>query len=136
VVIPISGVHRAIIKAVNYARSISNNVTAVYVELDPGGAERVRAEWASWFPDVKLEIVPSPYRSIVGPLLDFLERTDREHNDGTLASVVLPEFVPARWWQFALHNQSAWLIKNALLYGRRKYGYSRVIIDIPYYLHD
>jgi hypothetical protein len=87
-----------------------------------------------WWPDVPLVVQPSPYRSIVGPLLDYLDETDRRHNDGQLATVVLPEFVPARWWQNLLHNQTTWLIKTALLYRRRQLGYQRVIIDVPYHL--
>jgi hypothetical protein len=72
--------------------------------------------------------------AIVGPLLDYLDRTDDEHADGQLATVVLPEFVPARWWHSLLHNQTAWLIKAALLYRRRHLGYQRAIVDIPYHL--
>ena len=79
-------------------------------------------------------ILPSPYRSIVGPLLDYLDKTDEEHGDGQLATVVLPEFVPARWWHSLLHNQTAWLIKAALLYRRRHLGYQRAIVDVPYHL--
>lgn len=134
VVIPISGVHRGIVDAISFARSISNDVTGVYVELEPGAGEHVRAMWQSWWPDVPLVIKPSPYRSIVGPLLDFLDETDLQHHDGQQAIVVLPEFVPARWWHGLLHNQTAWLIKSALLYNRRNRGYQRVIIDIPYHL--
>ncbi len=134
VVVPISGVHRGIVGAVNFARSISNHVTAVYVELEPGTGERIRAEWERWWPDVPLVVVPSPYRSIIGPLLNFLDETDREHNDGQQAAVVLPEFIPARWWQALLHNQTAWLLKAALLYRRRQLGFPRVIIDVPYHL--
>jgi hypothetical protein len=66
--------------------------------------------------------------------LDFLDKTDEEHNDGQLAAVVVPEFVPARAWESLLHGQSAWLIKTALLYRRRHKGYQRVIIDVPYHL--
>ena len=134
VVIPISGVHRAALEAVSYARSISPDVTAVYIELTPGSAEAVRQRWARWVPDVPLVVLDSPYRSIVGPLLDFLDETDRQHNDGQLATVVLPEFVPARWWHSLLHNQTAWLIKTALLYRQRKQGFQRVIIDVAYHL--
>jgi hypothetical protein len=133
-VIPISGVHRGIVDAVDYARSISQHVTAVYVELEPGAGERIREKWQRWWPDVPLVILPSPYRSIVGPLLDFLDRTDQEHADGQLATVVLPEFVPAHWWHSLLHNQTAWLIKAALLYRRRHLGYQRAIVDMPYHL--
>jgi amino acid transporter len=134
VVIPISGVHRGIFDAINFARSISEDVTAVYVELEPGTGQRVREKWEKWWPDVPLVILPSPYRSIVGPLLNFLDETDRQHNDGQLAVVVLPEFIPARWWENLLHNQTAWLIKAALLYRRRHLGFQRTIIDIPYHL--
>jgi amino acid transporter len=134
VVIPISGVHRGIIDALGYARSISGDVTAVYVELEPGSGERIREKWAQYWPEVPLVLLPSPYRSIVGPLLEFLDRTDEEHNDGQLATLVLPEFVPAKWWHGFLHNQTAWLIKAALLYRRRHLGYQRVIVDIPYHL--
>ncbi len=134
VVIPISGVHRGIVDALSYARSISADVTAVYIELEPGSGEQIREKWEVWWPHVPLVILPSPYRSIVGPLLDYLDKTDEEHNDGQLATVVLPEFVPARWWQGFLHNQTAWLLKAALLYRRRHLGYQRAIVDVPYHL--
>jgi amino acid transporter len=134
VVIPISGVHRGIVDAVAYAQSISSDVTGVYVELDPGAGQRIGEKWAHWWPDIPLVILPSPYRSIVGPLLDFLDEIDRQHDDGQLATVVLPEFVPAKWWHGLLHNQTAWLIKAALLYRRRHFGFQRAIIDIPYHL--
>jgi amino acid transporter len=134
VVIPVSGVHRGVVDAVNFARSISKNVTAVYVELEPGAGEKARLEWESWWPDVPMVVVPSPYRSIVAPLLQFLEETDTQHNDGQLATVVLPEFIPGRWWQSLLHNQTAWLLKTTLLYSRRYNGLERVIIDVPFHL--
>jgi len=134
VVVPISGVHRGIVDAVNFARSISENVTAVYVELEPGAGPHIRERWERWWPGVSLVVVPSPYRSIIGPLLDFLDETDRQHNDGQLAVVVLPEIVPAKWWHGLLHNQTAWLIRAALLYRRRHLGFQRVIVDAPYHL--
>jgi hypothetical protein len=109
-------------------------VTGVYIELEPGAGDRIRERWEDWWPDVPLAIRPSPYRSIVGPLLDFLDETDQEHNDGQLATVVLPEFVPAKWWHAVLHNQTTWLLRAALLYRRRRYGYQRTIIDVAYHL--
>lgn len=134
VVVPISGVHRGVIDAMNYARSIAQDVTAVYIELEPGSGEQVRHKWEHWWPDVPLIVRPSPYRSIIGPLLDVLDEIDAQHHDGQLATVVLPEFVPARWWHGLLHNQTTWLIKAALLYRRRRLGYQRAIIDVPYHL--
>ncbi len=133
-VVPVSGVHRGIIDAMDLAQSISKDVTAVYVELEPGASEQVRKNWACWWPDVPLVILPSPYRSIVQPLLDYLDEDDRKHNDGTLAAVVLPEFIPARWWQALLHNQTSLMLRSALLYRRRTLGFQRIIIDVPYHL--
>jgi amino acid transporter len=135
-VIPVSGVHRGTIDAMNFARAISKDVTAVYIELEPEITPNVQEMWKRWFPDTPLIVRPSPYRSIVGPLLDFLDETDLQHHDGQLAVIVLPEFIPARWWQGLLHNQTSWLIKTAMLYRRRQLGYQRVIIDIPYHLRD
>jgi amino acid transporter len=134
IVIPISGVQRVTIEAVSFALSISNDITAVYVELEPGRAQAVRDTWQRWWPDIPLVVLESPYRSILGPLLDFLDQTDRQRNDGQLATVVLPEFVPAKWWQGLLHNQTTWLMKTALLYRRRSLGYQRVIIELPFHL--
>lgn len=136
IVIPVSGVHRGVIDAIAFARSISDDVTAVYVELEPGNGEKVRNKWKRWWPDIPLMVVPSAYRSIIGPLLEYLDKTDAEHHDGQLATVILPEFIPAKWWQALLHNQTAWLLKTALLYRRRNLGYQRVIIDIPYHLKE
>ncbi|HEY4667436.1 MAG TPA: APC family permease [Anaerolineales bacterium] len=132
-VVPISGVHRGVVDAINFARAITKNVTAAYIELEPGSGEKVQQEWARSWPDVPLVIIPSPYRSIIGPLLDYLDLIDTRYNDGQAAVVVLPEFIPAKWWQSLLHNQTAWLIKVALLYRRRRKGFQRVIIDVPYH---
>ena len=134
VVIPISGVHRGIVDAVDFARGMTSHVTAVYVELEPGEANDICKRWNDLWPDVPLVVVSSPYRSIIQPIIDFLDKTDLEHNDGQHAAVILPEFVPAKWWQSLLHNQTAWLLKAALLYHRRTGGFPRVVIDVPYYL--
>lgn len=135
VVLPVSGIHRGLVEAVNFARSISNNVTAVFVDMDPDSEkESLKKDWETWFPDVALVVVDSPYRSLVEPLLTFLDRTDLEHHDGQQAVLVLPELIPAQGWQEMLHNQSAGEIKKALLYQRRRVGLQRVIIDVPYHL--
>ncbi len=133
-IIPISGVHRGVVEALRYARSISNQVTAVYVEINPEDTPEIQADWQVWGQDVPLVLVPSPYRSLIGPLLAYLEQTDLEHNDGQQASVLLPEFVPGRWWQNLLHNQSANLLRLAMLYTRHKHGHPRAIIDVPFYI--
>jgi len=131
---PISSVHRGTIEALRYARTISDDVKAIYIETDPEQTEKVKKAWDIWGQDVPLVVVPSPYRSLIGPFMDYIYQNDQEINDGQLATILLPEFVPVRWWHFLLHNQTATLIRLALLYDRRKFGYSRAIIDIPFHL--
>ena len=135
VVIPVSGVHRGMLDAINFARAISDDVTAVYIDINPDrDEEAMRRQWEAWLPDVPLVTISSPYRSIVEPLLEFLNQTDLDHHDGQQAVLVLPELIPASPWQEILHNQSADMIKEALLYKRRFGGFQRVIIDVPYHL--
>jgi amino acid transporter len=134
VVIPVSGVNYSVLGAIRYSQSISNNITALYVEIEPGGGKYIQEAWQRSWPDIPLVVVPSPYRSIVGPILDFLDETDRANADGQLATVVLPEIIPAKWWHGLFHNQTSWMIKAALLYRRRVLGFQRAIIDVPYHL--
>lgn len=134
VILPISGVHRGILEALDFALSISRDVTAVYIEIHPGDARRIRDTWQDWGRDVPLKVLDSPYRSIVDPLMDYLDALDGHLAQGQQVVIIVPEFIPARWWQFWLHNQTAWLIKLALLYRRRRHGHGRVIVDIPFYL--
>ncbi|MBN2471163.1 MAG: APC family permease, partial [Anaerolineae bacterium] len=137
VVIPVAGVHRGMIAAVQYARSISDDVTAVYIEMDPAGGEALREKWRRYGLDrlATLVVVSSPYCSVIAPFLDYLDAADRTAADGQLATVVIPEFVPARWWHHLLHNQTAWVLKLVMLYRRHKLGRSRVIIDVPFHLY-
>jgi len=135
---PVAGVHRGVIDALNYACSIADDVIAVYVELEPDTAETMRARWEAAGMDrvARLITVPSPYRSLIGPFLDCVERLDEESPDGWPVTVLIPEFVPARWWHFLLHNQTALPLKWALVYRRHRHGKSRAVIDVPFYLRD
>jgi amino acid transporter len=133
VVLPVSSLHRGVVEALRYARAISDHITAVFIEIEPGSGELVRQKWDEWGfdQDAELVVVPSPYRSVIGPFLEFLDKTDQEHHDGHLATVLLPEFITARWWEALLHNQTAWLLKLALLYRRHTFGKVRAIVDVP-----
>lgn len=135
-VVPVAGVHRGVIVALQYARAMTDDVQAVYVETEPGTSDTLREKWQHYGLDAiaPLTIVPSPYRSYIGPLLNYLDVLDAEADDGQLASIVIPEFVPARWWHNLLHNQTAWLLKLALTYRRYWQGKTRAIIDVPFHL--
>ena len=134
VVLLVSGVHRGTLEALRFARSLSKDVTAVVVDVEPQVTARVRERWPQWGHKVPLVVLDSPFRSTVGPLLTYIDEIDRRDPERGLAVIVLPEFVPARWWHELLHNQTARAIKRALLYRRGKTGKDHVIIDVPYHL--
>lgn len=129
VVIPISGVNRAVVRAVDYARHRSTDVRAVLVDIDPRETARIEIQWAQWGCGVPLIVLPSPYRSILETLLDYIEQLLQKDQEGWI-TVVLPEILPARWWQNILHNQRALMLKAALLFKERV-----VLTDVPFHLH-
>ena len=128
VIVPIGGLQRAVVKALRYARSLSSDVRAVYVELDPTATEAVRRQWTEWGQGVDLVVLESPYRSLMEPLLDYIEDLQQREPSAYL-TVILPEFVPRRLWQHLLHNQHALLIKGALLFKP-----NIVVTSVPFHL--
>jgi amino acid transporter len=127
VVVPVSGVHRAVVQAIDYAKTLSPDVRAIYVGLDAEATAEIQRAWATWGRGVPLVVLESPYRSLMEPMLEYLEaiRADRP----AFVTVVLPEFVPARWWHAIFHNQSALLIKGALLFTP-----NTVVTSVPFHL--
>jgi len=115
-VVPISAVNRATIHAVRYAKSIAHEVEAVHVAIDPERVKQIREQWNQWGGGVPLRILESPYRSIVQPLVDHIDDLMHGRRGNEMVTVVLPEFVTAHWWEGLFHNQSAFLIKGALLF--------------------
>lgn len=113
VIIPISTFHKGTAKAISYALSISDDVRAIYISLDPERTKKIRDIWSHWCIDIPLVILDSPYRSIIRPLLDYIDKLQQEEPD-QLITVILPEFVAAKWWQQFLHNQTALLIRGIL----------------------
>jgi hypothetical protein len=133
VIVPVAGLHRGVLKAVHYARTLGGDLHVVTAEVDAQETEQLSSQWHEVLTEVPLEVLPSPYRSVVTPLLEFIDGFLRE--EGDYVTVVVPEFVPARWWHHLLHNETAWLLKLALLYGRRDWrGRFRIITDVPFYL--
>jgi amino acid transporter len=129
VVVPVSTLHRGVINALTYAESIApGNVIAVHVSLDEEQTAKLRAKWAKWGGNTQLVVLDSPYRSLVRPLIRYLDEVDRRW-DNDMITVILPEFVPARWWHALLHNQTALMIKGALLFRK-----NRVVTSVPYRL--
>ncbi|HEV2837513.1 MAG TPA: APC family permease [Pyrinomonadaceae bacterium] len=130
VVVPISGLHRGVLTALEYAKSISknNNVTAVYVDFEEEATAKLREKWERWGIGVKLVVLPSPYRELTRPLLKYIKRIEKQRHDDVI-TIVLPEFIPAKWWQHILHNQSSLLLKGALLFRE-----GVIVTSVPYHL--
>lgn len=129
-VMPIGGVNRAVVLALDYLLDNVErpDVRAVYVDTDQAATAEVKAQWEKWGRGVPLIVIPSPFRSILVPLLQYVEQV-RQQNIGGWVTVVLPEVIPGRWWQTLLHNQRALLIKGALLF-----KYRTIVLDVPYHL--
>jgi amino acid transporter len=128
VLIPIGGMQRAVVEALRYAETLSDDVRAVYVDVDPTATDHIKRQWQVWGGRVKLIVLDSPYRSVMEPLLEYIEQVQNDREDDYV-TVILPEFVPARWWQHLLHNQRALLIKGALLFRP-----NTVVTSVPFHL--
>ena len=134
VVVPVAKIHRGTLAALHFARSLSDDVTAVTVDVDRAGTANRRLAWRALGIPEPLVVLPTPYRSIIAPLMEFLDEVDRREPQRGQAVVVLPLFVPGRWWHHLLHNQTALMLKAALLFRSRGPEDARVIIDVPYRL--
>src|SRR5437867_2184419 len=128
VVVPVAGVSKSTASALAYALLLSQNIRAVAVATNPEQVARLQDDWDMWDSGVPLEVLISPYRSIVRPLLDYIDRVENEEQPDWL-TVVLPEVVPARWWHNIFHNQTALAIKAALLFRPNV-----VVTSVPYHL--
>ena len=127
VILPISGVHQGTLAGLHFARSLSSDITAVYISMDDEEAKRIQEKWSVWGGGVRLVILESPFRLLLEPLLEYIEALSkiRQHNE--VFMVVVPQFVSNQWWKGLLHNQTASILRQNLM--------SRpgiVIIEVPY----
>ncbi len=129
VLVPVARLDRSAVQAVAFARSISPTVRAVHIASTAESAEQFRQRWMLWTRDVPLDVIESPYRSLLQPLLRYIERVD-ERDDRPI-TIVLAEFVPRNWWEFILHSQTALRLKFALLFRP-----NTIVIDVPYHFAD
>jgi amino acid transporter len=128
VLVMVGDLHKGVVRALQYARTLSPSAKAVYVELDPEKTRRLEERWITWGMGVPLVVLSSPYRSLLTPFLDYVDHL-LARGENHMVTVVIPEFLPARWWQQLLHNQTATLIKVSLLFRKNV-----VVTDVPYLL--
>ena len=128
VLVLVGDLHKGVLHALQYARMLSPSVKGVYVELDPDKTRRLEEKWIKWGMGAPLVVLTSPYRSLLHPFLEYLNHL-LASGDNHMVTIVVPEFVPAKWWQHLLHNQTALLIKGALLFRKNV-----VVTNVPYHL--
>ena len=129
VLVLVSGVHRGVIPALQYGQSLTaDNIQALYINLDEESTNRMREKWQQWGCGIELVTLPSPYRALIRPIREYIDQLERRYSDDVV-TVILPEFIPNRWWQNFLHNQTAIAIKTMLLFTKNV-----VVVSVPYHL--
>lgn len=128
VIVLTPSLHRGVLPALEYAKNLSPDVRAVHIEVDPIDTGLLEDRWERWGGGIPLVVLESPYRSLVGPLLEYLEEAKLE-KENSVITVVIPEFVPVKWWHKILHNQSGFVIKFVLLFRR-----DIITTNVRYYL--
>lgn len=129
VLLLIGGVHQGTLPALQYARMLSDDVTAVHVAVDPAEAGRVQKKWETWGEGVRLVILDSPYRLLNEPLLQYIKRIAAQRQPRETITIVVPQFVPHNWFDNLLHSQTALTLRLALMFTP-----DVVVADVPYHV--
>ena len=130
-IIPIANLAVPAQQALAFARAIAPDaaITVVHVSDDVAAADRLRMEWERWpHGETHLMVIESPYRTLAGPLLRYIDEVERASPGDTLM-IILPEYVPGRWWEHLLHNQTALRLKAALLFHP-----GIIVANVPYHV--
>jgi amino acid transporter len=127
VILPISGVHQGTLEALRYARSLTDDITVVHVGVDEMQIKKIQDRWERWGMGYPLVIIDSPYRELMHPLINYIDEIASRKSADEVITVVVPEFVPSRWWNNFLHTQTATILRWALLHEP-----GVVVVDVPY----
>ena len=131
VIIPIGGVHRGVLHALRYARTLSDDLTAVHIAVDPVETKKVQEKWAVWGDGIRLQVIESPFRTLMEPLIDYIDKLAQMNTPTTMLTVVVPQFIPEHAIFKPLHMNTADMLRKALLD-----KYDIVIMDVPYHLKN
>ncbi len=129
IVVPVAGVTRVVMNSLSYAKSLTNNVVAVYVGFDDEEIDRMEKKWEEWNPGVRLITLRSSFRSIIRPIMKFIDTVEWKTAETDHITVLIPQFITRHWWQNILHNQSSLLLR-AYLFNKKDI----VIATVPYHL--
>ncbi len=127
VIVPIADINKSTVNALNYARSLSSRIVGVHVTDDAEEARHLQEKWDKWGAGVNLVILESPYRSLMSPLLSYIDVVQKKRPKA-LVTVLVPEYIPAHWWEQILHSQTALRLKAALLLRP-----NTIVTSVPYH---
>ncbi|WP_307588912.1 APC family permease [Paenibacillus wynnii] len=130
VIVPVSGVTRAVLHSISYAKSLTENVVAVYIGFDEEEISKMEQKWEEWNPGVRLIVLRSRYRSILRPLVKFIETVEWKTSSTDHITILIPQFITKHWWQAILHNQTSIFIRTYLMNQK-----DIVVATVPYHLH-
>jgi hypothetical protein len=131
VLVLVSALGKGTVPALEYARAMSPEAEAVHVELNSDAAKRLRTNWEKWGAGIPLVILPSPFRSISEPLLEYLDEIDRQYGGDAWVTIVIPEFVTKEFWHNFLHNQSALMLSTLLRFRKGK-----IVTTVRFFLDE
>ncbi len=127
VIMPVSTVHRGTLEALRFASTLSTDVTAVHISIDPKETAKVEEKWETWGEEYRLVVLRSPYRLFLEPLLEYIDRLAATAGPGEIITIVVPQFIPRHWWTSFLHTRTAEALRNELLHRD-----NIVITEVPY----
>ncbi|MBM7866940.1 amino acid permease [Heliobacterium gestii] len=129
VIVPIAGVNRVVQNTIEYAKILKAEVHAVFIGTDSEQAVKVLERWNRWQPGIELRVIESPYRTIITPLVRYIDRMDKKNNPQDFITILIPEFETKKWWHRILHNQTGWMLRTVLLLYR-----DVVVTTVPFKL--
>lgn len=129
IIVPIAGIHKVVASSIGFAKTLSPNVIAFYVATSEEEERKMKERWKEWNPEVRLVTHYSHYRTVINPLIEFIERVDNGIHDSATIMVLLPKFITLKWWHRLLHNQTANRIQDSLQSRR-----DIVVAVMPYHL--
>jgi amino acid transporter len=131
VIMPVSAIHQGTLEALRYAKLLSNDVTAIHISIDPSETEKVQKKWKTWGEGTRLVVLDSPFRLLIEPLLQYLEDIIDKRQENETITIVVPQFIPSKRWQNALHMNTADVLRKELM---AKHGV--VVTDVPYRAYE
>jgi hypothetical protein len=127
--VPIAGVNRVVANTLGYAKRMSPDVLAFYVATDNTALEKINNKWELWNPEVELVVVKSPFRTLLSPMLQYIDNIEKTSHPDDYITILIPEFETKKWWHRLLHNQTGFLLRTVLIMRKNV-----AVTVVPYHL--